>query len=157
EVAHGQTACMVSLADTADRPPKALQDGEALDIGKGKRVRYIDTPHVPHGWEAGLLFEESTGTLLCGDLFSQVGDKKALTDADILEPAIFTEDMFKSASLNPATGPTIRKLAALAPRTLALMHGPSFNGDCVAALNGLAADYDRRVKAVGGAPLTMAA
>jgi len=147
EVAHGQTACMVSLNDMADRPPRVLQDGEVVELGQGKRVRYIDTPHVPHGWEAGLLYEESTGTLLCGDLFTQLGQAPALTEGDIVGPAIVAEDMFRASSLSPAMGATIRRLAALAPRTLALMHGPSFGGDCAAALDALADDYDRRVAA----------
>ena len=147
EVAHGQTACGVSLNDMADRPPHVLQDGEVIDLGYGKRVRYIDTPHVPHGWEAGLLYEESTGTLLCGDLFTQVGDGPALIEGDIVGPAIACEDMFRSASLTPVIGRTIRGLADLSPRTLALMHGPSFAGDGAAALRDLADDYDRRVRA----------
>ena len=147
EVAHGQTACLVSLNDMADRAPRMLQDGQTIDLGRGKRVRYIDTPHVPHGWEAGLLFEEGSGTLLCGDLFSQLGDGPALTRADIVGPGIAAEDMFKASALNPEMGATIRRLAQLEPRTLALMHGPSFEGDCEAALNALADDYDRRVVA----------
>jgi flavorubredoxin len=65
-VVHGQTACRVSLNDMADRTPRPLADGEAIDLGGGKRVRYLDTQHIPHGWEAGVLYEESTGTLLCG-------------------------------------------------------------------------------------------
>jgi flavorubredoxin len=146
EVAHGQTGCGVSLNDMADRTPRVLQDGEAIDLGKGKRVRYLDTPHVPHGWEAGLLYEETTGTLLCGDLFTQLGDGPALTERDIVEPAIAAEDIFESTSLNPRMGTTIRRLAKLAPRTLALMHGPSFAGDGAAALDALADDFDRRVR-----------
>ena len=62
QVAHGQTGCLVSLNDMADRPPRVLQDGETIDLGNGKRVRYLDTPHIPHGWEAGVLFEETTRT-----------------------------------------------------------------------------------------------
>ncbi|HYH22218.1 MAG TPA: MBL fold metallo-hydrolase [Azospirillum sp.] len=145
EVAHGQTACLVSLNDMADRTPRMLQDGETIDLGNGKRVRYLDTPHVPHGWEAGLLYEEGTGTLLCGDLFTQVGDGPALTEGDIVGPAIAAEDMFRYSSLNPGMGATIRRLAELAPRTLALMHGPSFAGDGAAALRALAGGYDDRV------------
>jgi flavorubredoxin len=145
-VAHGQTGCMVSLNDMADRPPRVLQDGETIDLG-GKRVRYLDTPHIPHGWEAGVLYEETTGTLLCGDLFTQIGEAPALTERDIVGPAIATEDLFRFSSLNPGMGPTIRKLATPAPRTIALMHGPSFTGDGAAALRGLAGDYDRRVRA----------
>ena len=139
QVAHGRTACMVSLNDLADRAPRALDDGEVLDLG-GKRLRFVSTPHVPHSWEAGVMFEETTGTLLCGDLFTHTGNTPALTASDILGPAIAGEEMFRSTSLGLATAPTIRNLAALKPRTLGLMHGASFNGDCAAALNGLA-DY----------------
>ena len=77
-VAHGEVGVMVSLNDLADRPPRALQNFEVLDLG-GKRVRHIDTPHVPHAWEARVLFEETTRTLLCGDLFTHTGDGPALT------------------------------------------------------------------------------
>ena len=87
EVAHGALGCMVSLDDLCDRPPRPLADGEVLDLG-GKRVRHIDTPHVPHGWEARVLFEETTGTLFCGDLFTHLGNGDPLTTADIVDPAI---------------------------------------------------------------------
>ena len=147
QVAHGQTACMVSLNDMADRPPRALQDGEVIDLGNGKRLRYIDTPHVPHGWEAGLLYEETSRTLLCGDLFTQPGNGPALTESDIVAPAIAAEDIFHYSALNPNMGATIRLLAGLAPRTLALMHGPSFTGDGAASLRALADSYDHRLRA----------
>ena len=139
QIAHGRTACFVSLNDLADRAPRMLDDGEVLDLG-GKCMRYIDTPHVPHCWEAGVVYEETTGTLLCGDLLTHVGNAPALTDKDIIGPAMAAEDMFHGTSIGPATAPTIRKLAALKPKTLGLMHGASFNGDCAGALNGLA-DY----------------
>jgi flavorubredoxin len=145
--AHGRTGCMVSLNDMADRPPRILQDGETIELGGGRRVRFIDTPHTPHGWDAGVLYEESTGTLMCGDLFTQLGDGPALTERDIVGPAIAGEDLFQYSSLNPGMGATIRSLAKLSPRTLALMHGPSFAGDGAAALRALADDYDRRLRA----------
>ncbi len=145
-VAHGQTACMVSLNDLADRPPRALDDGEVLDLG-GLRARYIDTPHVPHGWEAGVFYEETGGTLLCGDLLTHVGDVPALVEGDVVGPAIAAEEAFLATSLTPATGPTIRRLAGLAPRTLGLMHGSSLRGDGGAALNALADYYDDRLRA----------
>jgi flavorubredoxin len=147
EVAHGHTGCFVSLNDLADRPPRMLGDDDVIELGNGKRVRYLDTPHLPHGWEAGLLYEETSGTLFCGDLFTQLGDRPPLTTDDIVAPAILAEDMFKASSLHPTMGTNIRRLAALNPRRLALMHGPSFEGDCVAALNALATDYDRRIGA----------
>ena len=122
-----------------------------IELGAGKRARYIDTPHIPHGWEAGVLYEEASGTLLCGDLFTQVGKAPALTGDDIVAPAIEAEDLFHFSSLHPSTGRTMRRLAALAPRTLALMHGPSFTGDGAAALHALADHYDRRIRAELGA------
>ena len=82
---------------------------------------------------------------MCGDLFTQLGDGPALTQGDVVGPATAAEDLFRYSSLNPAMGATIRSLARLAPRTLALMHGPSFTGDGAAALHALADDYDRRV------------
>jgi flavorubredoxin len=151
QVAHGMTAVMVSLNDLADRPPRALADGEVVDLG-GKRVRWIDTPHVPHGWEAGLLFEESTDTLFAGDLFTALGDPPAVTDADIVDPAIAGEEMFHATALTPMTAPTIRRLADLDAGTLALMHGPAFTGDCGEALRGLAAYYQSALEALEGAP-----
>jgi len=145
QVAHGQTGCMVSLNDMADRAPRVLADGETVDLGGGRRVRYIHTPHIPHGWDAGVLFEESTRTLMCADLFTQIGNGPALTQGDVVGPAIAAEDVFKYSCLNPGMGATIRGLSKLAPRTLALMHGPSFAGDCSAALRALVDDYDRRI------------
>ncbi|MBL8697071.1 MAG: MBL fold metallo-hydrolase [Alphaproteobacteria bacterium] len=144
---HGALGCDVSIADFADRPPRPLADGDALDLGGGKRLRYLATPHTPHGWDAGVMFEESTRTLLCGDLFTQIGNDTALTESDIVGPAIAAEDMFGYTALHPALGTTLRRLGGLAPRRLALMHGPSFVGDGAAALEALAADYDRRVAA----------
>ena len=141
EVAHGMTGCMVSLNDLADRPPRPLADGEILDLGD-KRVRHLDTPHVPHAWEARVLYEESTGTLLCGDLFTHLGNGPALTTDDIVEPAMQAEAMFRSTSLAPDTADVMRRLGDLAPNTLALMHGSSFSGDGAKALNDLAAAYE---------------
>jgi len=143
EVAHGVVGCMVSLNDLADRPPRPLADGEVIDLG-GKRVRHIDTPHVPHGWEARVLYEETTRTLLCGDLFTHVGQTAALTSDDIVEPAMDAEAMFRSTSLAPDTPVVMSRLAELQPTTLALMHGASFNGDCGQALLDLANAYDER-------------
>lgn len=144
EIAHGAVGVMVSVTDAADRPPRQLADGEVIDLG-GKRVRWIDTPHVPHGWDAGLLYEETTQTLFCGDLFTALGASPALTYDDLVEPAAAAEDVIAATALTPTTGPTIRALAALSPRTLALMHGPSFSGDGSGQLEALAADYERRL------------
>ena len=67
EAAHGHVGCLASLNDMADRTPRVLADGEVIDLGAGRRVRWLDTPHIPHGWDAGVLYEEASGTLLCGD------------------------------------------------------------------------------------------
>jgi flavorubredoxin len=145
QLVQGGIGCMVSINDMADRPPRALADGEVIDLG-GKRLRHLDTPQIPHGWDAGLLYEETTGTLLCGDLFTHVGDGPALTESDVVGPARAAEDMFGASALTPMTAPTIRRLAALSPRTLGIMHGSSFHGDGAAALNALADDCALRLR-----------
>jgi flavorubredoxin len=150
-LAHGALGCRVSISDMADREPRVLSNGEVIDIG-GNRFRYIDTPHVPHGWDAGVMFEETTRTLLCGDLFTRVGNGPPLTESDIVEPSITTESLIHSTSIGPTTGSTIRKLAALKPNVLATMHGSSFSGDGATALNDLGGHYDvlmRRMLADG--------
>src|SRR3954447_19125387 len=103
EVAYGALGCMVSLNDQCDRPTRPLGEGDVLDIG-GKRLRQISTPHVPHGWEAQVLFEETTGTLLCGDLFTNAAGGPAVSADDIVEPALALEAMFGAMSRHPATG-----------------------------------------------------
>jgi flavorubredoxin len=145
EVVHGATACMVSLNDLADRPPRCVADGELITSGK-RRIRYFDTPHVPHAWESGVVFEETSGILFCGDLFTQFGGEASTRD-DIVPAAIAAEDAFHSSSVNPATAPTLRRLAELKPTGLALMHGPTFFGDGAEALNRLADYYAGLLKA----------
>ena len=145
QIVHGEIACDVSLNDLADRPPRAVADGELICDGR-RRLRFIATPHVPHGWESGVVYEENSRTLFCGDLFTQLG-AEAVTEGDILQAAAVGEDLFHATSLGPATAPTIRRLAALEPRTLALMHGPTFHGDGGRALRDLADHYAQRVAA----------
>lgn len=145
QAAHGLTGSMVSLNDFADRAPLVLKDGETIELGRGKVVRFIDTPHTPHGWDAAVLYEESTGTLLCGDLFTQLGNGPALTGGDVVAPSMAAEELFRYSALNPGMGNTIRRLATVKPRTLAMMHGQSFAGDGETALRTLADEYDRRV------------
>ena len=144
EVAHGATGCLVSINDMADRPPRMLEDGEVIDLG-GRRVRHFDTPHVPHNWEARVLHEETTNTLLGGDIGSMLGGGPAITEGDIVGPAIEAEEMFLASSLTPALAPTIRRLAELQPSTLAIMHGSSYSGDGGAMLRGLADAYAKRL------------
>jgi flavorubredoxin len=145
QVAHGALGCLVSLDDLCDRAPRKLANGEILDLG-GKRVQHIDTPHVPHNWEARLLFEEGTRTLFCGDLFTHTGDGPALTDGDIVGPALDAEEIFRATALSASTGTTIRRLAALDPQMLALMHGSSTNVRCTESLLRLADAYDSMMK-----------
>ena len=133
----------VMLDDFADRPARALADGEVLATGR-HRLRFLATPHVPHCWDAGLLFDESERVLFCSDLFFQPGDPEPLTRADIVAPAggavrggaqgPLANDM----PYTPYTDATLQRLAALAPRTLAIMHGSSFEGDGRGAILGLA-------------------
>ena len=147
QLMHGMTGVRVSLADMADREPRMLKDGEVVDIG-GKRIRYLDTPHVPHGWDSGIIFEETTKTLFVSDLFAHGGDPAAMTRSEIVSPAMAGTDPIYSTSLGPTTAPTIRKLAALQPEMLAVMHGSSFAGDGASQLHGLADAYDAHLRAM---------
>ena len=139
QATHGRTGCFLCLAEMTSRPPRPLENGEVIDLG-GLRVRWIDTPHVPGPWEAGVMFEETTSTLLCGDLFSRSGPADTTTTADIVEEAIAHDKKMHGNAHTPLTAPTLRRLAGLAPRMLGLMHGPTFVGDGAATLNAFA-DY----------------
>ena len=139
EVIHGPLAIMLSLDDLCDRPPVAVGD-EPLDIG-GHRLRFIPTPHVPHNWEAGLWFDETTSTLLAGDLLTHAGKCSALTESDCVAPALDAEAIFHATGLTTNLAPTLEQLAALNPTTLALMHGSSYAGDGAAQLRALSDGY----------------
>jgi flavorubredoxin len=145
QVVFNPLGCDISINDLADRPPRALAQGEWLDLG-GRRVTLIPTPHVPHNWEAQVLYEATTGTLFCGDLFTHIGDGEPLTRTDIIGPALAAEEMFQATSIGPMTAPTIRGLADLNPARMALMHGSSFEGDCAHALRELADAYAHRLQ-----------
>lgn len=125
----GSIAAMVTIEDVADRAPRAMQDGESLSLGK-RSLTWYDAPHLPHAWECGYLFEHSTRTLFCGDLFTQQGlGESALIESDILEPSeIFRKQMdYYSHTKNGRQ--LLEKLAATRPRTLACMHGSAWQGD----------------------------
>ena len=143
QVAHGILGCDISLNDLSLRPPRALADNEILDLG-GKRIRYLATPHLPHGWDAGLMYEETGGTLLCSDLLGQVGEGPALTDRDIVGAALDSENLFRSMSVTADTIAGLHRLAALKPGTLAIMHGSSLAGNGAAALMAFAAGLGRQ-------------
>lgn len=139
--ACGAISAMIN-GDAFDRPPRALSDGEVLSLGR-HRVRWIDAPHLPHAWECGYLFEETTATLLCGDLFTQGGaDNPPLTTADILGPSEafrMQADYFSRARDVRAR---MAPLAATRPRTLACMHGSAWHGDGARLLEALADALD---------------
>jgi flavorubredoxin len=122
-------AAIVSIGDVADRAPRPLEDGELVSIG-AHRLRWFATPHLPHGWECGYFMEETTRTLLCGDLFTQGGaEHQPVTEGDILEPSEgFRAQMDYYSHTNNA-GPMIERLAAAQPTTLACMHGPAWRGN----------------------------
>lgn len=133
-----QVAAMVSMNDLADRPPRALADGELLSLGR-REIQWFDTPHVPHGWDCGLMMERLTKTFFCGDLFTQPGaGAPALTEGDILGPSEAFRQPMDYFAHGPDTGATLRRLAAEDPRTLACMHGSAWRGDGAALLRQLA-------------------
>jgi flavorubredoxin len=134
----GKVAALVSIDDIADRPARALADGETLALGK-HAVRWFDTPHLPHGWECGFLMEEQTRTLLCGDLFTQGGaEQPAVTETDILGPSEAFRQAMDYYSHTPHTRTMLERLAAAAPTTLACMHGSTWKGDGAKLLLALA-------------------
>lgn len=133
----GRLAANVSIGDFADRAPRALDDGDVVALGRHS-VRWIATPHFPHGWEAGMLIDETTGTLFCSDLFTQGGaDHAPLTEGDILGPSEALRARVEFYTHAPNTQATIEKLAALVPTTLACMHGPAWRGDGAALIREL--------------------
>lgn len=134
----GRIAAMVSTNDLADRAPRVMADGELLHTGR-RTLQWLDTPHVPHGWDAGLMMDTTTGTLLCGDLFTQGGPGAvALTESDILGPSEAFRQPLDYFAHAPQTRATLLRLAALRPRTLACMHGSAWRGDGQALLRALA-------------------
>jgi flavorubredoxin len=128
----------VSLSDVADRAPRAIADGEVLDLGK-HTLRWFDTPHMPHAWDCGLMMETSTGTLLCGDLFTQGGaGEEPLVEKDILGPSEAFRAPMDYYAHAPNTGELLGRLAKERPSTLACMHGSAWRGDGSALLLALA-------------------
>jgi len=135
----GRIGAMTSIGDFADRPARALADGEAVELGR-HTVRWFDTPHLPHGWDCGHLMEESTRTLLCGDLLTQPGSRHApVTEGDILGPSEAFRRALDYYSHTTDTGVMLERLAATSPTTLACMHGSAWKGDGAGLLRALAA------------------
>jgi len=134
----GALAADVSVRDLADRPPRPLEDGEEVSLGR-HRVRWFTTPHLPHAWECGHLYESTTRTLFCGDLFTQPGHRHApLVEGDILGPSEAMRAGMDYYAHSPSTGELIEKLARTDPTTLACMHGSAWRGDGGALLRELA-------------------
>lgn len=124
----GRINAMIN-GDCFDKPALALADGETLALGR-HRVRWFDTPHLPHAWECGYLMEETTGTLLCGDLFTQGGaDLPPLAASDILGPSEAFRKPMDYFSHTRNARPLITALAAARPAVLACMHGSAWRGD----------------------------
>lgn len=143
EPACGMVSALVNLNDFAIRPPRGMADGEVLETGR-YRFRFCSTAQLPHGWDAGLLFEETQRTLFCSDLFHHNGDVEPLTETDLRERVRTAMSVMQAGPLAnyiPYTSRTdaiLQRLAELDPRTLAIMHGSSFAGDGAGALRGLA-------------------
>jgi flavorubredoxin len=134
---------MVMLDDFAERPPRTVADGEVFETGR-HRIRFLSTPHVPHGWDASLYFDETEKTLFCSDLFFQPGDPEPLIESGIaaLAREVIREGMSgplaKDMPYTTETDATLERLATLAPRTLAAMHGSSYRGDAAREIRELA-------------------
>ena len=150
-VAHGALGCELSLDDMLSRRPVALTPGQVLDLGGkelgARAVRQVDTPHVPHNWESQVFFEQTTRTLLCGDLGSQLGDPGPFAQGDLVAAAIETEHVFRASSLSAAVPQTLRRLADLHPEVLAVMHGGSAR-DGESVLRSLATAYEEEFPAM---------
>lgn len=145
----GSLGATINVNDYANRPPRTLENGETFTTGQ-RRFRYVSTAHVPHGWDAGVMFEETERTLLCSDLLTHFGAVEPLTSHDIVGRARESlENMQRSPfayyiPYNENTSRVMASLAALNPRLLATMHGSSFNGDCAQALR----DFDTVMRQV---------
>ncbi len=134
----GQVAALVSVNDVAERPARALADGEVLSLGRHK-MRWFDTPHLPHGWECGLLMDSTTRTFFCGDLFTQGGaGHPPVTETDILAPSEAFRGQMDYYAHAPDTARMLERLAAERPATLACMHGSAWRGDGATLLRALA-------------------
>jgi flavorubredoxin len=130
---------LTSLNDFASRPARALADGEELVIGS-RKMKWIYTPHVPHGWDCGVLFDMSTETLLCGDLFTQPGGTlEPVTESEVLTASESMRGMMDYYAHATATTPILDRLAGLRPKLLACQHGSAYRGDGAALLRELAA------------------
>lgn len=140
----GQVAAMVSIDDIAMRPARAMADGEVLELGR-HRIRWIATPHLPHGWECSMAFEETTRTLLCGDLFTQPGHANPpLTEGDILESSEAFRQQMDYYAHSPDTALHLQRLADLQPTTLACMHGSAWRGNGAKLIGRLSERLARR-------------
>jgi flavorubredoxin len=145
EPVHSPMGKRLGADDFFDRPVLALDDGQVLELGS-KRLRFLTTPHVPHSWEAIMAFEETTGTLLASDLFTTIGETPALTDHDIVAPALqMLEQAPDYLPVGPRTAGVFERLYALRPKVIAGHHAPAYTGDTVRALRDLCGEMLARV------------
>jgi len=152
--ACSEVGAMVNVQDFSNRPPRGLAPGDVLQTGR-HRFRFVPTPHLPHGWDAGMLFEETERVLLCSDLFHQIGQFEPITSDDVLgrwDSALAAMQahpvLMDYVPFTPKTRTRLEALAALEPRLLATMHGSSFSGDGGAALRAAADVLERRLGTV---------
>lgn len=133
---------LTSLADQVDVSARGMGSGEEFRTG-AKTLRWMDTPHVPHGWDCGVLFDVTTGTLLCGDLFTQPGaETPPVTSSEVLTASELMRGAMDYYAHATRTRPILESLAALKPATLACQHGSAYRGDCAALLLELAGILD---------------
>lgn len=134
---------LTSLNDFASRPARGFKDGEEFSIG-GRRLKWLYTPHVPHGWDCGILFDQATKTLLCGDLFTQPGaDMPPVTESEVLSASETMRGMLDYYAHATNTAVILERLAGLEPSVLACQHGSAYRGDCAGLLRELASRIDR--------------
>lgn len=143
ELVHGEVGVMLSVSDFFNRPVLGLGDGEVLNLGE-HQIRFLVTPHVPHAWDAILLFEETTGTLFASDLFTQFGKTPAITESDVVQRAVETHMQFPDyLPVGPHTARVFDRLEALQPRLIAGHHAPAYAGNAVQALRDLRSELFR--------------
>jgi len=143
EPVHGQIGVMLSVGDFFDRAVRGLGDNEVLDLGQ-KKLRFLITPHVPHAWDAILVFEETTGTLFCSDLFTVFGKPQPITEGDIIEQSMAAlQNLPGYLPVGPHTGAVFDRLVALEPKVLAGHHSSAYNGNAVQALQDLRGELFR--------------
>jgi flavorubredoxin len=137
EVVHGQVAALIGQGEFFDRAMRPMGDGDVLDLGE-KKVEFLVTPHVPHAWDAILVYERTTGTLFCSDLFTVFGKFPATTESDLIEPSMSVlQQLPDYIPVGPHTSRVFDRLIGLEPKVLAGHHGPAYLGNARRTLEDL--------------------